>query len=64
MSSREPINLIGIESRKWLIEEPGLLGQIYETSKNTYVIEHIIILLVGESDENESCRTFWNAGER
>ncbi len=25
---------------------------------NPYIMEHIIILLMGESDENESCRTF------
>lgn len=26
--------------------------------KNPYIIEHIIILLVGESDENERCLHF------
>jgi len=30
--------------------------------ENPYIIEHIIILLLGEFDE--SYRTFWNVGER
>ncbi len=38
-------------------EELGLLGQIFETAKNTYFIEHIISYQWGESDENEPCRT-------
>jgi len=44
-----------------LIRPRNPIPSFVKITKNPYIIERIIILLVGESDENESCRTFWNA---